>query len=81
MDSPVRNEPLPTAGAFFESFDGWAQLLKAHALCETEGAEAEPLPADSGAAEALPSGEPEAAEALPWRPGKAIRDGSAPCCR
>ena len=71
MDTPVRNEPLPTAGAFFESFDGWAQLLKAHALGATEGAGAEPLPADdAGAAEALPPVEPEAAEALPWRPGR-----------
>jgi hypothetical protein len=71
MDTPVRNEPLPTAGAFFESFDGWAQLLKAQALGATEGAGAEPLPAeDSGTAETVPRGEPEAAEALPWRPGR-----------
>ena len=70
MDTPVRNEPLPSAGAFFESFDGWAQLLKAHALCATDSAGA-PRPAeDAGVAEALPLGEPEAAEALPWRPGR-----------
>ncbi len=70
MDTPVRNEPLPSAGAFFESFDGWAQLLKAHALCATDSAGA-PRPAeDAGVVEALPPGEPEAAEALPWRPGR-----------
>ena len=64
MDTPVRNEPLPSAGAFFESFDGWAQLLKAHALCATDSAGA-PRPAeDAGVAEALPLGEPEAAEAF-----------------
>lgn len=70
MDTPVRNEPLPSAGAFFESFDGWAQLLKAHALCATDSAGA-PRPAeDAGVVEASPPGEPEAAEALPWRPGR-----------
>ena len=70
MDTPVRNEPLPSAGAFFESFDGWAQLLKAHALCATDSAGA-PRPAeDAGVAVALPLGEPDAAEALPWRPGR-----------
>lgn len=72
MDSPARDQPAPVPGAFFESFDGWAQLLKAHAAPAT--GERSPVFTDGAGvtvAEALPSPDPPAAcEAAPWRPGR-----------
>lgn len=75
MDSPVSNQPAPTAGAFFESFDGWAQLLKAHASAGAADSCPAPIAADGIAfdmAELAPpsAGPADEIEALAWRPGR-----------
>ncbi len=80
MDSPVRHQPPPVAGAFFESFDGLAQLLKAHyattpeAMATTPEATALAPLAAAGAAQAVAEALPQATvadiEAIPWRPGR-----------
>jgi pSer/pThr/pTyr-binding forkhead associated (FHA) protein len=75
MDSPVRNQSVPAVGAFFESFDGWAQLLKAHGASVAEGTTPAPVAADviALAMAETPSPFPSPAaeiEALAWRPGR-----------
>jgi pSer/pThr/pTyr-binding forkhead associated (FHA) protein len=62
MESPRDDSPV-AAGTIFESFDGWAQLLKNHA------ASVDSLPA---AAPAPPRTIPTEAEARPWRPGRRL---------
>lgn len=63
MESPRDDSPV-TAGTIFESFDGWAQLLKHHA------ASVDSTPATAPAA--LQTIAPQA-EARPWRPGRRPR--------
>ena len=70
MDSPTRQQPPPAAGAFFESFDGWAQLLKAHASPATEAPAAAPLPPAASATNVAEAAPADGTEALPWRPGR-----------
>ena len=75
MDSPLSNQPAPAAGAFFESFDGWAQLLKAHASAVAGDSSPAPVAADGIAlamAEMAPpsAGPADEIEALAWRPGR-----------
>jgi hypothetical protein len=75
MDSPGRHQPPPAAGTFFESFDGWAQLLKAHGAAANEGPVSALLTVDGEAAALTdPTSPPPAPdvgiEALPWRPGR-----------
>lgn len=75
MDSPVRNQPVPEAGTFFESFDGWAQLLKAHASAVAGNSCPAPVAADGVAlataeATAPSAGPADEIEALAWRPGR-----------
>jgi len=67
MESASRNHSPPSPGAFFESFDGWAQLLNAKAGPPTDGTTADP---GEGPAEQTPPHAWEAVEALPWRPGR-----------
>jgi hypothetical protein len=67
MESPARNEHENAAGTFFDSFDGWAQLLKSHAPVP------DPLPENSSAtavAAAPPAARPLDVEAQTWRPSR-----------
>lgn len=72
MESPERTESSPTAGAFFESFDGWAQLLKSHQTpAAGDPAAGRCPPADSTAVMAAPPPtSTEDAGTVPWRPGR-----------